>query len=270
MNFAREGTTAERGIPREIPVVTAYVIRHGETTENKLDPNRGLTKRGEVQINEVAEKLIRELNPQRDVIQILDSGNYRANVTVMHIATKLKSAGFSFFEPEKLDALNMMKPKDAGVQTVAEPKSKKYRRIDAANIPDEFKKQLSDPALHERLGIPDGIADKRMAAWYLGDWPDEVEKPEEVAARVQKGTESTQKLLPMLAGQLGLEKRIVVISAANASAIDATITTRTGSSVIDRMGEVENGEGFKINFDLDTEPLFEAWGEKIETQISKH
>ena len=82
---------------RELPVVTAYIIRHGETTEDKLNPNRGLTLEGENQADEAAERLISELNPATDVIQILDSGNYRANATVMRIAQKLKSAGFKFF-----------------------------------------------------------------------------------------------------------------------------------------------------------------------------
>ena len=261
-----EGPAIESRGERETPVVTAYILRHGETTENKLDPNRGLTAQGERQVDEAAERLRQELNPKTDIIQLLDSGNHRANVTVMRLGERLREAGFIFFRPVKLES-GTRQPAETGVNISPEPASRPYSRIESARIPDDVKKQLSKPEVHEKLGIPDAIADKRVAAWFLGDWPDEVEKPGEVAARVRTGMENAQKNLPMLAGQLGPDKRIVSISAANASAIEATINEFTGSSVVDRKGEVENCEGFKVDFKLNSQPGFAVWGEKIEQQI---
>lgn len=254
-----------REVERTMPVLTSYVLRHGETTEDKLNPNRGLTPQGEQQIDAAAERLIAELDPKRDVIQIFESGNQRALVSVMRIAEKLKQAGFEFFTPIKVDAKNNFRPKEGGVETMEESKARSMKRaIGAAVIPDAFKKRLADKALHKELGIVDDIPDKRVVAWMLGDWPDEVESPKHVFERVERGVADAQKRLPILVRQLGPDKRIVAISAANATAIDAAIVARTGMPVTERGGETANAEGFKVDFSLTAEPKFAVWGEKIE------
>lgn len=254
-----------REAERSSPVLTAYVLRHGETTEDKLNPNRGLTLEGEKQMDQAAERLITELDPERDMIQIFDSGNQRALVSVMRIAEQLKAARFLFFEPIRVDSRKNFLPTEEGVRTTPEPRARPMvRGIGAARIPNTFKQQLSDPVWHKVLGIVDDIPDKRIATWMLGEWPDEVESPKEVAIRVETAIVQAQARLPMLARQLGLEKRIVVIGAANATAIDAAIVGRTGVPVTERGGETSNAEGFKIDFSLAKEPKFSVWGEKIE------
>lgn len=266
LEISRAFESRETG--RTIPVLTTYILRHGETTEDKLNPTRGLTPEGEKQMDRAAARLMAELDPKRDIIQIVDSGNHRANVSVMRIAEKLKEAGFCFFTPIRLDSRENFQATDSEVQTTEEPRPRSLKRsLGAANIPDAFKKQLADPLLHQELDIPEDIPDKRIATWMLREWPDEVEKPEAVAGRVERGILETQKRLPQLAKQLGPERRIVTIGAVNASVVDATIVPRTGMPVVDRGGEVANAEGFKVDFSLSKEPRFSVWGEEIEKQL---
>lgn len=250
---------------REQPVVTAYVLRHGETTKDKLDPMRGLTEKGAEQVDEAAERLISELDSSSDIIQIMDSGNHRANVTVMRIAEKLKEAGFKFFEPIKTDkGGNVVEP---GVKTKEDPNSRSYKKIGAANFTKEIKMKLSDPALHAELGIPDSIPDKRIATWFAAEWGEGAEKPAEVVDRVKQGMQETQKKLPMVAGQLSPEQRIVVIAAVNASVVEPIVTDYSGVPPVDRGGEVENAEGFKVDFEVDKDPKVVVWGKDIENKI---
>lgn len=245
----------------DLPVVTAIVIRHGETTENKLDPMRGLTPEGEKQTDQAAEELIRQLDKNRDIIQLYDSGNFRANFTIMRIANRLKEEGFVFFEPIKTDKAG--EPLHKGVKTTAEANSRKYKKFEAANIPDEFKKKLADPELHKKLGIPDAIKDKRVATWFLSEM-EGMETPAEVAKRVYDGMEKAKKLVPMLDKQLGQDKRIVVLAAGNASMVDSVITKATGKNPLDRGGEIANCEGFKVDFEAGKDPKVGVWGREIE------
>lgn len=254
----------ERETPNKLPIVTAYVIRHGETTENKLDPKRGLTKKGEEQVDEAAEKLISELNPQRDVIQLLDSGNYRANATVMRIAERLKSAGFLFFQPIRTDKAGKLEREQPG--TTDNPRSRSYKRIEAANIPDSFKKRLSDPELHKKFGIPEDIPDKRVATWFMMN-EEGMENPEQVTARIFQGIESSQKQVSKVAEAMGPGKRIVTIAAGNGSMIDSMVTHVTGIRPLNRGGETDNCEGFKVDFNLTEQPEVKVWGKKIEREV---
>jgi len=246
---------------RELPLVTAYVIRHGETTEDKLNPNRSLTPEGERQADEAAGHLIAELNPATDIIQLLDSGNHRANVTVMRVAEKLKEAGFKFFIPVHTDKAGNVQ--DADVQTTNNPKSKKYDKIGAANIPDEFKKLLADPALHAELGIGDDIPDKRILTWFMIQ-REGMETPAQVVERVKKGMVDTQKQLPKLNKVLTPDQRVVVIAAGNASMVDPLVTEASGVHPKDRGGETHNCEGFKVDFKVGEDPEIGLWGENIE------
>ena len=251
---------------RELPVVTAYIIRHGETTEDKLNPNRGLTLEGENQADEAAERLISELNPATDVIQILDSGNYRANATVMRIAQKLKSAGFKFFNLIHSDKDGHYQ--DKNISTHNDPESKSYNKIAAANIPDSFKIRLADSTLHSELGIPDDIPDKRMLAWFMLR-EEGMETPEQVTERVKSGMADTQKQLPKLNSILTPDQRIVVVAAGNATMVDSLVTSSSGVHPKDRGGEINNCEGFKVDFNLKQEPQINLWGENIEKYIEK-
>ncbi len=180
----------------------------------------------------------------------------------MRIAAKLKEAGFAFFQPIKTDKGGGLR--EGVVRTTEEPKSRRYSRIEAANIPDKFKKELANPELHRRLGIPEDIPDKRLLVWF-GMREEGMESPEAVADRVRQGMANTQKQLPRLAGALGPDKRIVVIAAGNASMVDAAIYDLTGSHPQERGGEAPNCEGFKVDFKIGAEePGVETWGEEIE------
>lgn len=254
---------------RQIPTVTAYILRHGETTEDKSDPRRGLTLKGEQQIDAAAERLIKELDVKRDLIQIFDSGNHRATVSVLRIAEKLKEAGFQFFEPVEVNPRREFQSVNKSISTTDQPKVRTlHKGAGAADIPDYFRKNLEDPEFHQALGIPDSIEDKRLITWFLADLPDDVEKPQEVVDRVEGAMSKTQKQLPQLQHLLGTDKRIVAIVGANASVVDAMIVDRTKVPVTARGGETPNAEGFKLDFHSEKDaPLFSVWGETIEKQI---
>jgi len=67
--------------PREekriVPVLTAYILRHGQTEADKSKADRGLTPEGIRQIEDSVLLLLKELDPNRDIIQFFDSGNDR-------------------------------------------------------------------------------------------------------------------------------------------------------------------------------------------------
>lgn len=273
------GRKIERGPETEgnaQPTLTAYMIRHGETSDNKFDPNRGLTEEGKQQMDAAADRLIAELDPNRDIINLLQSGNPRATMSVERIAAKLKAAGFKFMEPIKLIPASKRKGASTYFGATTEPERVTYyRRGRAANFTDDAKKLLASPEIHKRLNITDKIAKnkdaKRIPAWYglaeLGELPEGAESPEHSAGRMEEAYASIQKQLPLVADHLEPGKRLVSIMAANASTLDAAITARTGKDAFERPGEVENAEGFRIDFAVDQEPEFDVWGPDIESKI---
>lgn len=63
------------------------LIRHGETTADKNNPNRGLTKLGQKQVKEVADKLVKYLGKQK--VKIVTSNTVRAKMSAKIIAKKI-------------------------------------------------------------------------------------------------------------------------------------------------------------------------------------
>lgn len=63
------------------------LVRHGETTADKNNPNRGLTKLGQKQIKGVADKLVKYLDNQK--VKIVACNTVRAKMSAKIIAKKI-------------------------------------------------------------------------------------------------------------------------------------------------------------------------------------
>lgn len=251
----------------EKPTLTAYVIRHGQTEKDKTKKARGLTEQGEREILEATDKIISELNPETDIIQLLDSDTPRTKACNEITGQRLAEAGFKFFTLIKMDKSG--KPLQSEINTSDTlVDSRRFPKIKMPKISETDSAIERDPNQRKKYNIPDSMQDARMAIWYAmaerGENFQESETPQEVAERMEQGIERTKKDLPMLKKLLKPGQRIVVIINANAPQIDSLITKRTGKNILER-GEVKNAEGFKIDFSLSddakggAETIFEEW-----------
>src|SRR3990167_1622946 len=241
---SKEKNRAER------PTLTAYVLRHGETEKDKTKKDRGLTEKGEREILEAADRIISELDPQNDIIQLLDSDTPRTKTCNQLIGQKLAEAGFKFFTLIRTDKAG--KPLETEINTSGDiVASRRFPKIRMPKISEADSAVQRDSSQRKKYNIPNGVEDARMAIWYAmgerGKLSGDSETPQAVAERMEDGIEQTKKKLPMLNKLLKPGQRIVAIINANAPQIDALITKKTGKSMLER-GEVKNAKGFRIDF----------------------
>ncbi len=252
----------------EKPTLTVYVLRHGQTEEDKTKPNRGLTEMGEKQIIEAADALIRELDPDTDIIQLLDSNTPRTKACNKIIGQRLEASGFKFFHLIKRDkAGHPLQDKVTTSDQIVETKGTPRVKLSVTSNRDSELER--NPEQRTKYNIPDTIKDPRLAVWYAlgsaGELSPDTETPEQVANRMEQGVELAKKDLPLLTKLLNPGQRIVTIINANAPQIDALITKKTGKSVLERGGGVKNAEGLKIDFSITDDKkdgvktTFEEW-----------
>lgn len=261
---SRPGVEEEK--ERETPVLTVYILRHGETEEDKTKPNRGLTETGLKQLRESAQLIAEELDPTRDIIQLYEAGTPRTKASNQIIAEILSQRGFKFFEPLRMDKGGHVL--EEGVKTTTEINQGVYHRLKYPHQSEsDAKKYRDDAMIRERMTVPADIKDTRLLAWYLlsesGELDPESVGPEASAKRIQEGVNNTTKLIPRLAKQLGPDQRIVTLININAPQLDAFITSKTGRDALQRHGGVENAQGFKLDFNLtnkdEDKVVFNEW-----------
>ncbi len=226
-----------------------------------------MTEKGQMEILDAAEKIIGELNPQTDIIQLLDSDTPRTKTCNELIGQKLKEAGFKFFTLIKRDKSGKPLQQEVNTsETIVE--SKKSPPIKMPKMSKADSEAQRDPGRRKQYNIPDGTKDARLAIWYAMEERGELsesETPQEVAERMEHGIKQTKRDIPMLKKLLKPGQRIVTIINANAPPIDVLITKKTGKGAVERGGGVENAQGFKINFSITNdendavETTFEEW-----------
>lgn len=265
LSISPPDSTKEK-VRSEKPTLTIYVLRHGETEKDKTKQDRGLTEKGRKEILDAAEKIIGELNPQTDIIQLLDSDTPRTKTCNELIGQKLKEAGFKFFNLIKRDKSGKLLQDEVNTSEII-IESKKSPTVKMPKTSKTDSEAQRDPERKKRYNIPEDIKDARLAIWYAMGERDELtesETPKEVAERMEHGIEQAKREIPMLQKLLKPEQRIVTIINANAPPIDALITKKTSKSVLER-GGVKNAQGFKIDFSSSNdeksavETTFEEW-----------
>lgn len=265
LSIAPPDSTKEN-VKSEKPTLTVYVLRHGETEKDKTKKDRGLTEKGRKEILDAADKIISELNPQTDIIQLLDSDTPRTKTCNELIGQKLKEAGFKFFNLIKRDKSGKLLQDEVNTSEII-IESKKSPTVKMPKTSKTDSEAQRDPERKKRYNIPEDIKDARLAIWYAMGERDELtesETPKEVAERMEHGIEQAKREIPMLQKLLKPGQRIVTIINANAPPIDVLITKKTSKSVLER-GGVKNAQGFKIDFsssnnaDDTIETTFEEW-----------
>ncbi len=254
-------------------VVTAYIIRHGDTTKDKFDPNRGLTEKGKEETEEAAERIAQEIVEEtgKDTeieLRGYDSGQIRANQTLIEVAKKLTDKGYKIYLPfssQELakDEVAFKEMKKAGLIHGEGPGIKS--RIRNITLPDEAKKELKEEAKQKG---------EKAVITVLTTPPEKlkemgVETPEEIFKRVESAVESTDRISQRLRKN-EYPRKIIAIAATHGAIPEAYLSQKLKVNPKD-IGEVPNCEGFRIDFTgkPDKKPRIQFWGKEIEKRMRK-
>lgn len=230
----------------EQPMVTAYIIRHGETGKNKLDPNRNLTDRGVEQTRQTAQRLAGRLDPARDRIRLYHSGMARAEETMNYLEEEFTRLGFEVIRPT------------TGI----------VKRIRNLTLTDEYRKKLKDTKFQEDLGHKDNI----VMTWLADpNRPAEVETPQEATARIQTGIDATARIAHALA-ERQQDKREVAIGVTHGGPLESYLLEKMEQDPESFGGDLANCEGFEVDFygDPTIEPKVKLFGAEIEQRFTEH
>jgi len=240
-----------------------YLLRHAETTKDKLDPNRGLTEEGKEQCRTAAQRIISELNPKDVVLNLLYSGMPRANQTLDFIVEELKQAGFEFYEPERLNN------RGDGIKTKGVPRTEARRLSGIRNVglgDDNYRKELYSAEKKASLGLPSDIGPEMV---WLNDLnrPKEVETPEQVSVRVKDSFERAQRGVDRFAPSWREKGKKVVTLALTHGAVMEKFFSNEMDVDVNKLGVTPNVEGYRIDFSEGNKPVINPWGEKIEKTV---
>lgn len=265
--------------PGENPI-TAYYLRHGESSEDKTDPLRGLTEKGIAQVEEAIRRVAGEIKDKNAEIRLFDSGSERTKQQCIVAARVLKDAGFS--------------------NLVMDMASLPQKRAEVSEGGVRFGSVLEGDALTrghaelaERLGFKPGwsikelIAELRatpeymkkirtleketgisaVVAWLMDkEIPEGVETPEQKARMIE---EAIARAAQLAEGMREIKSRpVVALVFGHASAL-TSYGTKAFALDPSKAGEVENAEGVKVGFSGIAEQAskVEPFGQEIEKMV---
>jgi broad specificity phosphatase PhoE len=291
MNEKRKEIPKEYQIEEEIKSenpITVYYLRHGETTEDKTDPLRGLTEKGIKQVEEAIQEIIKEIPDKKIQIRLYSSGSERTQEQCIIAAKILKEAGFTDvtidqnslpgkrveFTPEgiKFTSILEREEKDIEQKKLVEELGLKVegpgiaKRIAELRAPKEYKKKLRE--LEEETGIP------AVIHWMMDkNLPPGTESAEEKAKIIETAIEITNRWAQHIKKRGS--KPIVALVFGHASALTAYGAKAFGmdkdKESLKKFGEVKNAEGLKIIFSgiAGKGPEIEPFGKVIEEKVKK-
>lgn len=248
------------------PAICAYLIRHGETSENKNDPKRGLTAKGIEQSRGAAERIageIQETYPKDVPVELrgYDSGQDRANQTLIAVATLLRDRGYNVVLPKAKDAEEETRYAEAGFTPKEGPGIRS--KIRSIQIAKEARPYLYRKEKEEGIGP--------VMVWLTE--PEEelaargIEGKDVAFARVEKGVEQTARIASRIREQ---KRHVVAIATTHGGTLEGYATKKLGLTP-KALGEIENCEGLKMEFPGDgTPPRVRLWGEHAEDLAKRH
>ena len=244
------GAERQEKEPRHEPRFTVFLIRHGQSEEDKTKPNRGLTDLGKRQVlatmHEILEELRQESTRLEEVeFHLRDSGTERTLQQVWEEHRALLQAGV----PEQ----NIVLPKAVleyrGIDSSeAGPGiARRLKGVQGLDTTPEFRKKLRSKEYQEQLG-----ASSDVEAWALAPEehvPSGVETRTQMQERYEKDLATAERVINYKIGKH--PKRVIVI--ANAHASIATLAAASEFSIpLDRLmkniGEVPEAEGLRYDF----------------------
>lgn len=267
---------------KEMPHLTVYLLRHGESGKDKTDPKRGLTDNGENQVKEafskILDQILAEENPDFEDWDNPEAKKEALSKALQNIEIHLRDSGTDrtfqqeWIEKEMLD--------DLGVEEVYIPKAayewkeevppptagpgikKRLRGVGGLSEQPEFRKLIDNPEYQKKVGATDALI-----AWALtpeDEIPKGVETRRQMVERYKKDLASVNRVAERLEKY---PKRVVVVANSHASIITVAASAEFGIPM-ERLGEVENAEGIRMDFyGGDKAYKVQPVGEKIEKKV---
>jgi len=252
---------------KERPALTVYLIRHGESGKNKINPNRGLTDKGHEQVKIAFNKIINQIIAD-EVPDFKDWDKPEARAAALKqamekVAIHLRDSGTNrtieqeWVEKEVLTSLGV-KPEQINLpdsayewQDVARPQTagpgiqkrlKGVQGLETNKITMGFRKKIGDKKYQKSLGASDEIV-----AWALtpeDKIPEGVENVRQMSERKNRDLAKVERIAAKL-GQR--DKRIIYVANSHASILSLSAADELGIP-LPEVGEVENAEGLRLDF----------------------
>ena len=255
---------------KEIPNLTAYLIRHGESETDKTNANRGLTERGREQVainfKEIIDQIIKDELPDFDNFQ--DENKYRTAVqkALAQVELHLTDSGTDRTAEQAWQERQMLIELGVDPDTITMPQSayqwalendkietipknagpgikKRLAGVGGMSTNPDFRKQLDDQEYQQSVGAKD-----MLIAWALTDEdviPEGVETQTQMKKRLNKSLSSVERVAGKKLDQH--PKRVIYVANSHASII--TLAASSEFDVpIEKLGEIDNAEGIRFDF----------------------
>lgn len=279
--YLQEGNIEVKEVlkPENMPVLSIYVLRHGETGKDKTNPKRALTETGEQQVREATINAVKqvigeafpdgsELNFDNDEIKevlsqlkfrLYDSGTTRTQQQIALEKDVLVSLGVkeeNIYLPQGYyDYIGSEEKSGPGVAARLEG----VQGIDEAA---EFRSQISSPDYQAAVGASDEVM-----AWALTpdeEIPEGVDTFGDVARRVDTNLQSLRHITPRLA-QNG--QRMVILANSHASNVTIAAARVLGVEDPRQLGQADNAEGVRLAVYQDGTQKAEPFGANYENKM---
>lgn len=262
-------------------IITAYVIRHGESITDKTDPRRGLTEKGTEQAREagrkIAEEIAQETDPEINIeLRGFDSGMERSNQTLIEVVRILTDKGYKVHLPYSTqelaqDNLALEEMEKAGLIRIVGGKQKikpeAINFLKPIKIPKEARPILSAEAQAtggDLLTVMLTLSPEKLKE--MG-----VETPEEAYQRMRSGEERTNKLARFLKQREHRPRRIIYIAVSHGYIMGAYLKEKLGIKQAFKEENIPNCQGLRVDFTgkPGEESKIKLWGEGITENIKQ-
>lgn len=264
---------------KERPKMTLFLLRHGQSEEDKSKPNRGLTETGRDQVTETLGQLVntiaQEENPQAANLaealagvrfHLRDSGTERTLEQVWLEHNLLVRAGV----PEANINLPQSALKYKGMDRTGGPGvAKRLKGVQGLDQNPAFRKQIKSREFQAEVG-----ASTDIEAWALAPEdkvPEGVETLTKIRQRYRQDVAKAEKLIPKMTERA--PGRVVTI--ANSHASIATLAAASEMNIpldqlLKKIGEMPEAQGLRYDFyGGGKEKTVKPFGKDIESAIAE-
>lgn len=260
------------------PMISVYYLRHGESSEDKTDPLRGLTEKGKQQVLEAVDQISSEFTDPKQQIRLYSSGSERTQQQTMVAAWLLHQKGFTNLVVEQSslpqkelsvteDGISFGAKRDhewsddekkallpsLGIRVI-EGSGGVKGRIGELKAPKEYMASLR--ASEAETGVP------AVVKWLTDtEFPQGAESPDDKVRVLDEAITQADRI----AGKLK-EKNAEPFTAfvfGHSSALTAYAQEKLGFDPLQH-GEVENAEGISLKLSGDGKPVLSPLGPEIE------
>ncbi|MBU0612435.1 hypothetical protein KKB10_00310 [Patescibacteria group bacterium] len=281
----------DREREKELPKMTVFLLRHGESEKDKTNPNRGLTEKGVKQvtesINQILNSLLLESNPEFEEWEDEEVRTAAIRGAIRNVEFHLRDSGTTrtleqvWLEYEILTQYGVPEehiylPKGAYEYLEREPDkkagpgiAKRLKGVKGMDQNPEYRMKIKDKAFQEALG-----ASGDMMAWAVSpeeEVPSNVEKRSQMEARYDSDIATLDKVVAHKIKDY--PKRVVAIANAHASIATVAAARESGvplEEIMKKIGEVPEAQGLRYDFyQGDTERTAKPFGPEIEKAIEE-